>query len=48
VTTLAIVLLVVAGVVVLASLARGISHYRSVMRRDWPEVEPRDGNEDDW
>jgi hypothetical protein len=48
VTTLAIVLLVVAGVVVLASLARGITHYRSVMRRDWPKVEPRDGNDDDW
>ncbi len=46
-TTLAIVLLVVAGVVVLASLARGISHYRSVMRREWPDVPPvRD--EDDW
>jgi len=48
VTTLALVLLVVAGVVVLASLARGITHYRSVMRRDWPKVEPRDENEDDW
>jgi hypothetical protein len=48
VTTLAIVLLVIAGVVVVASLARGISHYRSVMRRDWPKVEPRDGDDDDW
>ena len=47
-TTLAIVLLVVAGIVVLASLARGITHYRSVMRRDWPKVEPRDRNDDDW
>jgi hypothetical protein len=47
VTTLAVVLLVVAGLVVLASLARGITHYRSVMRRDWPKVEPRD-DEDDW
>ena len=46
-TTLAVVLLVVAGLVVLASLARGITHYRSVMRRDWPKVEPRD-DEDDW
>jgi hypothetical protein len=48
VTTLAIVLLVVAGIVVIASLVRGITHYRSVMRRDWPKVEPRDGNDDDW
>jgi hypothetical protein len=48
VTTLAIVLLVIAGVVVVASLARGISHYRSVMRRDWPKVEPRHGDDDDW
>jgi hypothetical protein len=47
-TTLAIVLLVVAGVVVLASLARGISHYRSVMRREWPKVPPPPGNDDDW
>jgi len=45
-TTLGIVLLVVAAVVVLASVARGITHYRSVMRRDWPKVEPRD--DDDW
>jgi hypothetical protein len=45
-TTLAIVLLVAAGVVVLASVARGISHYRSVMRREWPKVPP--GNDDDW
>jgi hypothetical protein len=48
VTTLGIVLLVVVGVVVLASVARGIAHYRSVMRRDWPKVEQRDGNDDDW
>ena len=47
-TTLAIVLLVVAGVVVIASLARGITHYRSVMRRDWPKVEPRSDDEEDW
>jgi hypothetical protein len=47
VTTFALVLLVVAGVVVLASLARGITHYRSVMRREWPKVEPRD-DDDDW
>jgi hypothetical protein len=46
VTTLAIVLLVVAGAIVLASVARGISHYRSVMRREWPKVPP--GNDDDW
>ena len=45
-TTLAIVLLVVAGVVVIASLARGITHYRSTMRREWPKVEPRDDDED--
>ena len=44
-TTLAIVLLVVAAVVVGASLARGITHYRRVMRREWPKVEP--GNDDD-
>jgi hypothetical protein len=48
VTTLAIILLVIAGVVVLASLARGITRYRSVMRREWPKIEPRDGNDDDW
>jgi hypothetical protein len=47
VTTLAIVLLVVAGLVVVASLARGIAHYRSVMRREWPKVPPP-GNDDDW
>jgi hypothetical protein len=47
VTTLALVLLIVAGIVVLASLARGITHYRSVMRRDWPKVEPRE-EDDDW
>ena len=29
-----------------ASLARGISRYRSVMRREWPKVPPR--NDDDW
>ena len=46
-TTLAIVLLVVAGLIVVASLARGITHYRSVMRRKWPEVPP-DRNDDDW
>ena len=45
-TTLALVLLVVAGVIVLASLARGISRYRAVMRRDWPKVPPR--NDGDW
>ncbi|MBD0338725.1 MAG: hypothetical protein ICV67_05495 [Thermoleophilia bacterium] len=45
-TTLAVVLLVVAGVIVVASLARGISRYRSVMRREWPKVPPR--NDDDW
>lgn len=45
-TTLAIVLLVVAAVVVAASLARGIARYRSVMRREWPKVPP--GNDDDW
>lgn len=47
-TTLGIVLLVVAAVVVLASVARGIAHYRRVMRREWPKVERRDGNDDDW
>ena len=45
-TTLALVFLVVAGVIVLASLARGISRYRAVMRREWPKVPPR--NDDDW
>ena len=45
-TTLAVVLLVVAGVIVVASLVRGISRYRAVMRRDWPKVPPR--NDDDW
>ena len=45
-TTLALVLLVVVGVVVIATLARGITHYRSVMRRDWPEVEPKNDDED--
>jgi hypothetical protein len=49
VTTVAIVLLVVAGVVVAASLARGITRYRSVMRSRWPEVPPaRDDEDDDW
>jgi hypothetical protein len=48
VTTLAVVLLVVAGLVVLASLARGVMHYRSVMRRKWPDVPPARDDEDDW
>ena len=43
---LAITLLVVAGVVALASVASGIVRYRRVMRRPWPKVPPR--NEDDW
>jgi hypothetical protein len=47
VTTLAIVLLVVAGLVVVASVARGVMHYRSVMRRKWPDVPPP-RNDDDW
>lgn len=48
-TTLGIVLLVVAGVAVLASLTRGIARYRSVMRRRWPEVPPStDDEEDGW
>jgi hypothetical protein len=45
-TALAIVLLVLAGVIVIASLARGIARYRSVMRREWPKVPPAD--DDDW
>lgn len=45
-TTLGIVLIVVVGLVTLASVAAGIARYRSVMRRKWPEVRPR--NEDDW
>ncbi len=45
-TTLAIVLLAVAGVIVAASLWRGIVRYRAVMRREWPKVPPR--NDDDW
>jgi len=44
-TTLGIVLLVVAAVVVLASVARGVTAYRNVMRRKWPDVPPR--NDDD-
>jgi hypothetical protein len=48
VTTLAIVLLVVAGLVVLASLLRGVTHYRSVMRRKWPEVPPARDDDEDW
>ena len=46
-TGLAIALLVVAGLVSLASLAVGIARYRAVMRRRWPEVPPA-GNDDDW
>ena len=45
-TTLGIVLLAVSAIVVLASVARGISHYRSVMRRDWPKVPPRTDDDD--
>jgi hypothetical protein len=48
VTTLAIVLLVVAGLVVLASLLRGVTHYRSVMRRKWPEVPPARDDDEEW
>jgi hypothetical protein len=46
VTGLAIALLIVAGLVTLASLAAGIARYRAVMRRRWPDVPP--GNDDDW
>jgi hypothetical protein len=45
-TTLGIVLLVIAGVVVLASVARGVTAYRSSMRRKWPEVQPRNDDDD--
>jgi hypothetical protein len=45
-TTLGIVLLVIAGAVVLASVARGVAAYRSVMRRKWPEVQPRNDDDD--
>ena len=47
-TTLAIVLLVVAAVVVLASLVRGVTRYRSVMRRKWPDVPPAADDDEDW
>ncbi len=47
-TTMAIVLLVVAGIVALASVARGVAHYRRVMRREWPDVPPADHEDDDW
>ncbi len=46
-TGLAIALLVVAGLISLASLAAGIARYRAVMRRKWPEVPPV-RNDDDW
>jgi hypothetical protein len=46
VTALAVILLVVAGLVVVASLTRGIKQYRSTMSREWPKVEPRDDDED--
>ncbi|MEX2211477.1 MAG: hypothetical protein WD689_06910 [Gaiellaceae bacterium] len=39
-TTTAIVLLVFAALVVVASVAAGIARYRAVMRRQWPEVPP--------
>jgi hypothetical protein len=45
-TELAVALLLVAGIVVVASLASGIARYRHVMRRPWPKVPPAD--EDDW
>jgi hypothetical protein len=45
-TELAIALLVVAAIVVLASLASGIARYRRVMRRPWPKVPPAD--DEDW
>lgn len=45
-TELAVVLLVVAGIVVLASLVRGLVRYRRVMRRPWPKVPPAE--DDDW
>jgi hypothetical protein len=46
VTELAIVLLVVAGIVALASLVSGLVRYRRVMRRPWPKVPPAD--DEDW
>jgi hypothetical protein len=46
VTELAIVLLAVAGIVALASIASGIARYRRVMRRPWPKVPPAD--DEDW
>lgn len=45
-TELAIILLVVAGIVALASLVSGLTRYRRVMRRPWPKVPPAE--DDDW
>jgi hypothetical protein len=47
VTELAVVLLVVAGTVALASLVSGLVRYRRVMRRPWPKVPPP-ADDNDW
>jgi hypothetical protein len=41
-------LLVYAGGLFVLHLAIGIGSYRSVMRREWPDVEPLDDEDDDW
>ncbi|HSK17038.1 MAG TPA: hypothetical protein VK915_12845 [Gaiellaceae bacterium] len=41
-------LLVYAGGLFVLHLTIGIGSYRSVMRREWPKVEPLDDEDDDW
>jgi hypothetical protein len=47
-TTLSIVIFVLAGVVVITSLVGGIARYRAVMRRNWPKLPPAEGDDEDW
>jgi hypothetical protein len=39
---------IVAALVVVASVARGVARYRSVMRRSWPKVPPGEDDDDEW
>ncbi len=36
------------GALVATQVAISLAHYRRVMRREWPAVEPRGDDEDDW
>jgi hypothetical protein len=45
--TLALIAVGALTVEIAADVVAGIAHYREVMAREWPKVEPLD-NEEDW